>query len=375
MARVSRSPNELQERSFMKITDIELGHLSIPLKTPFKTALRTVTHVEDVLVKVLTDTSHVGYGAAPPTAAITGETRESIETAIEQHIKKQIIGQSIENLETTMQRLHQSVSKNTSARAAVDMALYDLWGQLYETPVYKLLGGYRKEIVTDITISVNEPEEMARDSLDAVKGGFRTLKIKVGKEPEKDITRLERIRETIGHDINLRLDANQGWTPREAVYILNSIKDAGIEIELVEQPVKGHDLEGLKFVTDHVSVPVVADESVFSTQDALKIIRMHAADMMNIKLMKTGGIYNALKICALAESVGMECMIGCMLESKISVTAAAHLAGAKGIFTKIDLDPPLLCREDPIKGGALFSGEKIILSDEPGLGFQLSSLF
>lgn len=354
----------------MKITDIQLGHLSIPLKTPFKTALRTVTHVEDVLVKIYTDTGNVGYGSAAPTASITGDTLSSIKTAIEGNIKRQLIGLSIEYFEELMVRLHTSLVKNTSAKAAVDIALYDLYGQLHKTPVHKLLGGYRKELITDITISVNEPEEMVRDSLDAVHRGFKTLKVKVGKDPEKDIKRLKHIREEVGHDIHLRVDANQGWTPKESVYILQKMEDAGIRIELIEQPVKGHDLKGLKFVTDHVSIPVVADESAFSPQDVFKIIQMRAADLINIKLMKTGGIYNALKICAMAESAHMECMMGCMLESKISVTAAAHLAGAKGIITKFDLDPPILCSEDPIEGGALYKDDQIILTDEPGFGFK-----
>ena len=133
---------------------------------------------------------------------------------------------------------------------------------------------------------------------------------------------------------------------------------------------KRHDLKGLKFVTDNVSIPVVADESAFSPQDVFKIIQMHAADLINIKLMKTGGIYNALKICDMAERAHMECMIGCMLESKISVTAAAHLAGAKSIITKCDLDAPVLCKEDPIEGGARDKDDQIILSDEPGFGFK-----
>jgi o-succinylbenzoate synthase len=354
----------------MKITDIQLGHLSIPLKTPFKTALRTVNHVEDVLVKIHTDTGHVGYGSAAPTAFITGETTGSIKAAIEGHIKKRIIGLSIDNFEKLMLKLQKSLLKNTSAKAAIDIALYDLFGQLYKAPVYKLLGGYRREIITDITISVNEPEEMVRDSLNAVEKGFKTLKIKLGQDPEKDIKRLKRIREEVGDEIHLRLDANQGWSPKEAVHILNSMQDIGIRIELIEQPVKAHDLEGLKFVTDNISIPVLADESAFSPQDVFKIIQMRAADLINIKLMKTGGIYNALKICAMADSAHMECMMGCMLESKVSVTAAAHLACAKSIITKIDLDPPVLCKEDPVEGGALYKDNKIILSDEPGLGIK-----
>lgn len=354
----------------MKIMDIQLSHLSVPLKTPFKTALRTVNRVEDVLVKIYTDTGHVGYGSAAPTSLITGETTESIKAAIEGHIKKCIIGLSIENFEDLMLRLQKSIQKNTSAKAAIDIALYDLYGKLYKAPVCELLGGYRREIITDITISINEPEEMARDSLNAIEKGFKTLKIKLGQDSEKDFKRLKRIREEVGDEVHLRVDANQGWSPKEAVNILNSMLEAGIIIELIEQPVNGNDLEGLWFVTNNVSIPVMADESAFSPQDVFKIIQMRAANLINIKLMKTGGIYNALKICAMAESSQMECMMGCMLESKVSVTAAVHLACAKSIITKIDLDPPILCKEDPVEGGALYKDSEIILSDQPGLGIK-----
>ena len=354
----------------MKITDIQLGHLSVPLKTPFKTALRTVTHVDDVLVKIHTDTGTIGYGSAAPTAEITGDTKTSITSAIEGPIREQLIGLSIEQFEEVMVRLDTSLADNTSARAAVDIALYDLFGKFHKVPLYKLLGGCQKELTTDITISVNDPEEMVRDSLDAVSKGFTILKLKVGTDPEKDIERLHQVWERTGHTIQLRLDANQGWTPQEAVYVMQKVEDAGIRIELVEQPVKAHDLEGLKFVKDHISIPVVADESAFSPEDVFKIIQMGAADLINIKLMKTGGIHNALKICAMAENAGIECMIGCMLESKVSVTAAAHLAAAKSVITRCDLDAPILCREDPIEGGALYKGDRITLSDQPGLGFK-----
>ncbi|SNS03258.1 o-succinylbenzoate synthase [Anaerovirgula multivorans] len=354
----------------MKITDIQLGHISIPLKKPFKTALRTVNSVEDVVVKIITDTGHIGYGEAPPTGVITGDTTGSIIGAIEEPIKKHLIGLEIESFEEIMLKLQKSLVKNTSAKAAIDIALYDLFGQLYQAPLYKLLGGYRKEIITDITISVNDPEQMAKDSLEAMNLGYKTLKIKVGKDANIDIIRMKAIREAVGYDIDLRIDANQGWKPKEAVYFLRKMEDAGINIEFVEQPVAAYDFEGLKFVTDNISIPVLADESIFSPMDAAKIIQMRAADLINIKLMKTGGIYNALKICALAETYGVECMIGCMLESKISVTAAVHLAAAKSIITKIDLDGPILCSEDPIEGGARFDEYKITLSDEPGLGFK-----
>jgi o-succinylbenzoate synthase len=355
----------------MKITDIQLGYLSVPLKTPFKTALRTVTHVDDVLVKIHTDTGVLGYGSAAPTAEITGDTRAKITEAIEGPIKEQLIGRSIEPFEEIMMGLDASLPDNTSPKAAVDIALYDLLGKLHKVPVYNLLGGCQRKLTTDITISVNEPEEMVRDSLEAVNQRFTILKLKVGTNPEKDIKRLQQVWEAAGPRIQLRLDANQGWTPQESVYVLQKIEEAGILIEFVEQPVTGKDLEGLKFVKDHISFPVVADESAFSPEDVLKIIRMDAADIINIKLMKTGGIHNALKICDMAEHSGIECMIGCMLESKISVTAAAHLAAAKQVITRCDLDAPLLCREDPIVGGIEYSGDCITLSDQPGFGFTV----
>ncbi|WP_186429438.1 dipeptide epimerase [Clostridium sp. BSD9I1] len=354
----------------MKITDIRIGLISVPLKTPFKTALRTVNSVEDVIVEIYTDTGNIGFGEAPPTGVITGDTTGAIIGAIKDHISKTIIGMDIENFEEIMLILDKCVVKNTSAKAAVDIALYDLYGQLYKAPLYKLLGGYRKEIVTDITISVNEPEEMVKDSLDAIKRGYETLKIKVGKDSIKDIERMKAIRKAIGYDVKLRIDANQGWKPKEAVKVLRQMEDAGLNIEFVEQPVAAHDIEGLKFVTDNISMPVLADESVFSPEDALKILQTRAADFVNIKLMKTGGLHNALKICSMAEIYGVECMIGCMLEAKVSVTAAVHLAAAKSIITKIDLDGPVLCSEDPVDGGAIFNESIITLENTPGLGIK-----
>lgn len=354
----------------MKIVDIQVGQINVALKKPFKTALRTVHSIEDVVVKITTDTGHVGYGEAAPTAVITGDTFGSIKTAIEDYLKPNIIGLDIENMEEIMKRIDKALIKNTSAKAAVDIAIYDLFAQYHNAPLYKLLGGYRDEIITDITISVNSPEEMAQDSIIAVEQGYKTLKIKVGLDSEMDMKRIQAIRDAVGYDVQLRLDANQGWNPKEAVRIIRKMEDKGFDIELVEQPVPAHDFEGLKYVTDNVYTPILADESVFSPLDAIKIIQNRAADLINIKLMKTGGIHNALKICSIAETYGVECMLGCMLESKLSVSAAVHLAAAKSIITKIDLDGPSLCKEDPIVGGPNFEGFRITLNNEPGLGFK-----
>lgn len=354
----------------MKIKDIQVGLISIPLKKPFKTALRTVDSIMDIVVKITTDTGHVGYGEAAPTAVITGDTLGSIRAAIEGYIRPQLLGMEIENLEEISNRIDKALIGNNSAKAAVDIAIYDLFGQYLNAPLYKVLGGYRNEIISDLTISVNSPEEMAKDSMEAVNLGYKTLKIKVGIGAEIDLKRIEAIRDAVGYDVDLRLDANQGWKPKEAVRLIRTMEDKGYNIELIEQPVYAKDIEGLKYVTDNVHTPILADEAVFSPRDAMEIIQNRAADLVNIKLMKTGGIHNALRIISVAEMYQVECMIGCMLESKLSVSAAVHLAAAKSIITKIDLDGPLLCKEDPFEGGPSFRDSVITLGEGPGLGFK-----
>ncbi len=355
----------------MKITAIRLATLSVPLITPFKTAVRTVDSIHNLIVEIHTDTGHIGYGEAPPTGLVTGNTMGANIGAIKEHIAPSIVGESIRNFDGLLRRMHKSILHNTSAKAAVDMALFDLFAQSLNAPLYQIFGGDGQAVETDITVSVNEPEEMVRDSVEAVKRGYRTLKIKVGKDAKKDIERLTKIREAIGFDVALRIDANQGWKPKEAVAVLNEMDHSGLDIEFVEQPVIQHDIGGLKYVTENVMIPVMADESVYSPQDTNQLLMNRACDMVNIKLMKTGGLKHALQICDLAEMYNVECMLGCMLETKVSITAAVHLASARSnVITKIDLDGPVLCAEDPIEGGAIFDEANITLSNDPGLGIK-----
>ena len=359
----------------MKIKSIALGYIKIPLVTPFKTALRTVDSIHDLIVKIEAEDGSYGYGEAPATAVITGDTRESIEAAIRGYIAPSIIGMDLDDLDEIMKKMEKSIAKNTSAKAAVDIALYDLYAKLKGQPLFRLLGTgkpqeIKTELETDITISVNETDEMVRDSIRAVQGGFRILKVKVGKGGAKDVERIRAIREAIGPDAVIRVDANQGWSREEAVRTITAMEDAGLNIELVEQPVSYHDFKGMQHVTKQVQTPILADESVFSYEDAVRIIEEHAADYINIKLMKTGGIHEALRICDAAERYGVQCMTGCMLESKVSVSAAAHLAAARGCITMADLDGPSLCSEDPYTGGPIYRDPKILLPEEPGIGIS-----
>ena len=355
----------------MKITDIRFAMLRVPLKTPFKTALRTVETVEDIVVTVHTDTGHVGYGEAAATAVITGDTHGSIIEAIAKYIAPRLIGQEIANLNRITTLIQTALEKNTSAKAAVEIAVYDLFGQLYDAPLYKMLGGGEPSITTDITISVDYIDKMVADSIAAVDRGFESLKIKVGKDIGVDIERVKAIYAAVEGRALLRLDANQGWTAKQAVFALQNLEDAGVRLELVEQPVKAYDLAGMKYVTERVHTPIMADESVFGPTEVIELIRMRAADIINIKLMKTGGLSRAIQIADIAGLYGVECMIGCMIESSISVAAAVHLAGAKSsVIIKIDLDGPSLCAFNPVDGGVIFNESEITVTDAPGLGIR-----
>lgn len=280
----------------MRIKDLKIKEVSIPLKKPFKTALRTLNLLTTTIIEIITDTYDIGYGEASPTAVITGDTIGSIKDAIENYIFPQIKGMDVDDIENILMKINSSMIKNTSPKAAVDMAVYDLFCKKYKIPLYKFFGGAKGEIETDITVSVKDSKSMAQDAMEYVNEGYKTLKIKVGLDANLDIERIKAIRDAVGYEINIRLDANQGWTPKEAVRIIRKMEDMGLNIELIEQPVKYYDIEGLKYVTDNVDIPIMADESLFSPLDAVKLLNMHACDILNIKLMKSAGLYNAQKL-------------------------------------------------------------------------------
>lgn len=355
----------------MIITGIEISKLAVPLKKPFKTALRIANEIVTNIVVIRTDEGVSGYGEAPPTPVITGDTNGSIRGAIEERYAPLLTGRSVDGLGELLDVVEKGMVKNTSAKAALDIALHDLWGKRWNLPVYRMYGGSAGRLRTDITISLNEPDEMVRDSLEAVGEGYDALKVKVGNDFRLDMLRLKEIRAAIGSGVLVRVDANQGWTPKEAIRTIRFMEDAGLDVELVEQPVAAHDLAGLKHVTDSVCTPILADESLFSARDAIALLHTRAADLLNIKLMKCGGIRNAAAIASMARAAGVACMIGVMMESKVSVTAACHLAAAfASTITMADLDPPILCSDDPVVGGATYDRADITLGDAPGLGIE-----
>lgn len=355
----------------MNIVHLETFRVSVPLHTPFKTALRTVHTAEAIGVRMVCDNGIIGWGEAPPTLVITGDSLKSIESVILDVYKPALVGRSLLNHESIFQDIHKLLVGNHSAKAAVDMAIYDCLSQHSRLPLYQYLGGYRNTLETDYTVSVNSPAEMAEDALLYSMQGFDVLKIKVGKdEIGTDIKRIQAIRQVIGDSVMIRLDANQGWEAKAAVRAIRIMEDLDLNIELVEQPVPAHDLEGLKKVTDNVDTLIMADESVFSPQQAFQVLNTRSADLINIKLMKAGGIYQAQKINALAEICGVECMVGSMIETRLGITAAAHFAASKKNITRFDFDAPLMLSDDIVTGGIQYNGRTITIPDSPGLGVK-----
>jgi L-alanine-DL-glutamate epimerase-like enolase superfamily enzyme len=355
----------------MRLTRITAADVKLPLKVPFKTAVREVDHVQSLVVMLDTDAGLRGYGEAPATALITGDTIDSMRAGLGE-LAPLIKGRSLDDFNAALRIVERGIVHHTSLKAALDMALHDLRAQSLGVPVYKLLGGGTPRLKTDVTISVNDTTTMIADCQRAVAEGFDALKVKVGGRGwREDVEATLAVRAAIGPNIAIRLDANQGWTPKQAVAVLNALEAKGIEIEFVEQPVKASDVAGLKFVTDRTAFPVLADEAVFDSRDAIQLLETHSADILNIKLMKTGGLAQATEIAALARRYGRPCMIGCMLENAISVTAAAHFAVANAdVVTLIDLDGPSLCRESVVDGGMRVEGPLITLPDAPGLGIR-----
>jgi len=353
------------------IRSIETIAVAVPLTKPFKTAIRTVSTAHAVYVKITCEDGAVGWGEATPAHVITGDSIGSITYALEKVIAPRLIGLDIRRRELLFNVLQQSIVRNTSAKAAVDMAVYDLLGQHARLPLFKLLGGYRSEFETDFTVSVNDPAEMAEDAAWYVQSGFNVLKVKVGiGQISDDLARIKAIRDRVGTGPKIRLDANQGWNAKEAVRAIGTMEDAGFDIELIEQPVRADDIDGLKYVTDHTLTPIMADESVFSAREALRILQVRAADLINIKLMKCGGIHEALKINALAEIYGVQCMVGSMIETKLGITAAAHFAASQPNITRFDFDAPLMLMEDIVSGGIVYEGRVIRFPEKPGLGLN-----
>lgn len=356
----------------MKIQEIEIYRLSIPME-PFVIATGTMDYAQNTFIKIITDTDLYGVGECSAFPMIVGETQHTC-IAVAQDFAKIWKGKDPLAIEDRLAELHLYIAGNATIKSAFDMALYDLNAKAAGLPLYKFLKGERREIITDITLGIATAEEMAERALRLKEGGAFALKVKLGKKPQDDIARIKAIRQAVGFDIPIRVDANQGWSFEGAVEALQGLEP--YKIQFCEQPMRTYNDHLLPELRTRTIVPIMADESVYNHHDAERLCKADACDYINIKFSKSSGIYEALKIQSVAAEYNIPCMIGGMLESRLALAAKVHFAYAAPNVKFYDLDTCMVGHlADPVIGGIQYDGYKISISDDIGIGADIQQEF
>lgn len=356
----------------MKIVKMDWKPLQIELYEPLTVAFATYQKVENILVRIETDTGFVGYGEAAPLAFVTGELPEGVVAALKL-FRNALIGLDPLDIVEAHRRMDQLIYGNGSAKCAVDMALYDIAGKEANLPMYRLLGGVNPNIINDCTIGLGTTKSMADRAKQLVQEGFTILKVKAGQSLEEDLKHLTAIREAVGPDIRLRIDVNQGYSYEQALRAAAFCKE--MNIEAMEQCFPYWDLESSARLRSEMNgdVAVMLDESIHTALDARKAVDMDVCDAINMKLMKCGGIYEALRINELAAKKNIRCMVGCMFESPLAASAGLHLVASSENITEADCDSFLFydCEELPVHASFTTTGGRFQLSEKPGLGVEV----
>lgn len=350
------------------IERIELYPFPLPLRSPFKIATMTATHAPNLLACVVTAGGVKGWGEASIMQAINGETEATVLAAM-RSLAEWLIGKDARETVALGDFLKKLLPGQSCAHCTLETALWDVDSQYAGQPLWQRLGGNWRPLMTDETIGAILPENAYLVAAKLAAAGYKVVKLKIGTGIEEDTARYKTVRKALDDHapgLKIRLDANQGYSRREAHEAFSGSLFEGAEF--CEQPLKKHDLDGLAWLSGFSRVPIMADESAFDSLDVMEIIKRGACPLVNLKLTKTGGVWEAVKAAAVAEAGGLECMMGGMVESKIGVTAAAHVALSRGIFRYFDLDAHTGHAEDPIIGGVTYSDGHCLLPCEPGLG-------
>jgi L-alanine-DL-glutamate epimerase-like enolase superfamily enzyme len=353
----------------MKIRHLEAWPVEMPLAEAYTIAYDTITVATNVFLMIENSRGIRAFGCAAPDAKVTGETAQTVLADFKAVIEPALKHSDPLRYARVLKRLRSRLGKRPSALAMVDMALYDMLGKTAGLPLYLMLGGFRQSIMTSITIGILPVEETVRKAEAWVRQGFRSLKIKGGMDVEQDVLRILKIRERIGPRIELRFDANQGYTEEETLAFVAQTRRA--KLELLEQPTPSGGPETLGRITRKVAIPVMADESLMNLRDAFRLAQKERVDMVNIKLMKVGGIYEAMKINAVADAANLEAMVGCMDEAALGIAAGLHFALARPNVRYADLDGHLDLTRDPSDGAVHLRDGRLYPGPKPGLGFDL----
>lgn len=348
----------------MKIIRVEYIRLDLPLTIPYTIAYETVKKTTNIILKLTTDKGITGWGCAAPDIEVTGETPEDVIYNIENTVTALLKNQSPFQIARFTHILKQLCPKASSTIAMVDIALYDLLARKARLPLYQLLGGFRNEISTSITIGILPLQETIEQANYHLKKGFHIIKLKGGLSLEEDIEKVMVLREKCGHEFSLRYDANQGYTPAESIQFIKETKSANIEI--LEQPTKQQEEQHLGDVTVNTDVPVMADESIKTVKDAFRLASNNLIDMVNIKIMKVGGILESQHINSVAKAANMEVMVGCIDECALGISAGLHFALSRPNIQFADLDGHLDLLEDPFTN--LFDLKKGVLRPKSHYG-------
>lgn len=335
----------------MKIIKIEYFKLDLQMKSGYTIAYESIENTSNVILKITTSSGLTGWGCAAPDLEITNETADDVLHNIKTFIEPTLIGQHPFQIAKFHEELKAKNPQMRSTLAMVNIALYDLMARQAKLPLYQLMGGFRKHIATSITIGICPLDETMAFANTFWKQGFRILKLKGGLDLEEDIEKIFKLREKFGSSLVLRFDANQGYTVEQSVYFVNSTKEALVEI--LEQPTPFGNDKAMQRVVDGVDIPVMADESIRSLLDAFSLSKNESTDMINIKIMKVGGLTEAQHINSVAKAAGMEVMVGCLDECALGISAGLHFALSRPNVEYADLDGHLDFINDPIKG--LFS--------------------
>ena len=360
----------------MKISRVDIYKFNIPLTHEVVVPIGILKAANNVAVRITTDNGIQGWGEASPFAPITGDTQESsYENA--RLFALTIMGKDPLAIEARMTEINAATVGEPSLRSAFDMALYDILGQAAGLPLYQLLGGEQRPLRTDFTIGLQSTVSQTLERLrEGVAQGFNEVKLKVGRPGLVDVEHVAAVRAQVGPKMAIKIDSNQGWDYPTAVTNLRAMEP--YDLLYSEQPIAAWDYENLRRLRERSNTPICADESVFDDKNALKLISMGAVDYLNIKLGKSGGIATALRIESIALAAGCKCMIGCFAESRLGLTAAAHLACARPNIAFLDLDSALNLKTDPVQGGMVYDetrGGGITLPDAPGLGASIAEDF
>ncbi|GHE68947.1 mandelate racemase/muconate lactonizing enzyme family protein [Roseivirga thermotolerans] len=358
----------------MKIKKIEFFKAHIPLKKTFATSLGKRDTTTSIFVRVTNQKGLCGWGECSPFPPIVGETPETC-FIVGKMLAEKLLNEDPREVGHVSKLMDRIIFGHTGIKSAIDIACHDLWAKSCDEPLYLTMGGrIEKTIRTDFTISLDSVETMTNDALEKVQEGFKTLKIKLGDDASKDIKRIKSIRQAVGNSIDLRVDANQGWTQKEAIRCLNEM--ASLNIQYCEEPINKRRYYQLKKVINNSPVKIMADESLMDHVDARKLVKGGYCDYFNIKLGKSSGLYKARKILKVAERYGILCQIGGFVESRLLFTANTHLAHLSDLVRFYDLDSPLFHQFDPIVGGMEYQKNwDIRIPDQPGLGLEVSADF